>query len=277
MLTALQIQSVLDTAVAAGKQTLGFFGDKNLDIKTKSDDTPVTQADLAAHAIIDKRLHQDFSQWPRLSEEGACPDFCQRQAWQQYWLIDPLDGTKEFISGSGEYTVNIALIKNGKPDFGVIYWPPGEELYWGGKSYGSYRRCGLDAKPERLPLPSVGQNQQLLRLYLSKSHGLDKLTPLLACLEREYKNVQQLRAGSSLKSCRIAAGLADLYPRFGPTSEWDTAAAQAILNGVGGDICNWQGRSLRYNQQDSVLNPEFYAFADPSIDWPALLTISAAP
>lgn len=277
MLNPQQIKSVLDIAVTAGAETLRYFTHKTLDVRIKSDDTPVTQADLAAHDIIDRGLLRDFGQWPRLSEEGARPDFYQRKTWQQYWLIDPLDGTKEFISGSGEYTVNIALIKNGKPEFGVIYWPPGEQLYWGGKNYGSFLQCGQNAKAHALSPSFVAQDQQLLRLYLSKSHGLDKLVGLVEMLQVQYKNVQQLSAGSSLKSCRIAAGQADLYPRFGPTSEWDTAAAQAILNGVGGDVCNWQGQSLRYNQQDSVLNPEFYAFADASLDWPGLLKIKAAP
>lgn len=249
------------------------------DVAYKGDNTPLTQADLAAHRILSDSLSA-IAGLPVISEEGAITDYAERAQWPAYWLIDPLDGTKEFIAGSGEFSVNVALVVGGRAVLGVIAGPVSGNLY-AGLSVASPLE---QAQISRL-LPGISSNaeafsakidswagfnpqqelswsriftvqpRQRIKVLTSRSHHGLEANHYLAGL----KEVEAMPMGSSLKMCFIAEGLADLYVRLGPTSEWDTAAAQAILEGAGGQLLDLKGNPLRYNQKASLLNPAFWA------------------
>ncbi|MCE3025582.1 3'(2'),5'-bisphosphate nucleotidase CysQ [Salinicola sp. DM10] len=234
-----------------------------LETRFKSDASPVTDADLAAHQVLMAALPTlGDARLPVLSEEAAATPWETRRRWSRYWLIDPLDGTKEFIRGSDEYSVNVALIRDQRPVLGVIAKPGSGEVWAGGAESGAWYQPAAGAAWIRLGVESCTPP----RVMVSRHHCDAHTRAFIARLPGA--RVEAL--GSSLKCCRIAAGEADLYPRFGPTSEWDTAAAQAILEGAGGalvDPRDWQ--PLRYNTKASLLNPDFVACADPQGDWRA--------
>lgn len=223
-------------------------------VEHKDDRSPLTAADLASHRRIVAGLQALTPDIPVLSEESKAIDIAQRRTWSRFWLVDPLDGTREFIKRNGEFTVNIALIEDGVATFGVIQQPVGGGLWHATQGAGAFRRDGdLDAgirvrKPATVPL----------RIAASRSHRDDRTQALLDALTGS----EAVACGSSLKFCRIAEGELDLYPRFGPTSEWDTAAGQAILEAAGGAVLDPRGRPFRYNQRDSLLNGDFIAFGD---------------
>lgn len=218
-------------------------------VKGKADGSPVTEADLRAHTIIVAQLAALTPQIPVVSEEDAA-SLAHRQPQGEFWLTDPLDGTKEFISGSHEFTVNIALIRDGAPVFGVVHAPALGQSYWGGAAQGSYRV--RDGKTDSLTMPPPRGKNQPCRVIASKSHMSAETEAYIATLGA----CELVQAGSSLKFCRVAEGEADVYPRLGPTCEWDTAAAQAVVEGAGGKVVNMRGQPLRYGKPD-VLNPSF--------------------
>ena len=236
------------------------------EVREKVDHTPVTTADLAAHHVIHDRLSALDERWPVLSEETPdFPSWKTRQRWQTFWLVDPLDGTREFLRRREEYTVNIALIHEHQPVLGVIGAPALELLYYAHRGGGTFRIRGEQApEPVRSrPFPAaenpvVASSRRHARVEVQQL--LDRLGP-----------IQEQRIGSSLKSCRIADGGLDLYPRFGPTSEWDTAAAQCIVEEAGGQLTDWRLQPLRYNTKRQLTNPPFLAVGDPSHDWSRLL------
>lgn len=220
-------------------------------VQAKGDDSPLTQADLAAHEIIKTELLQlsdkNLAALPQLSEESANVSWQERQHWQTYWLIDPLDGTKEFIKRNGEFTVNIALIHNGQPLAGVVYAPAIDTMYSAAMNLGAFKNgktihAREDARPAKLKV--VG----------SRSHPSPDLQTYLDQLDKPYELVPM---GSSLKLCLVAESKAHLYPRLGPTSEWDTAAAHAVAVAAGAEVVTTAGEPLRYNQKESLLNPYF--------------------
>lgn len=232
----------------AGAAIMDIYNSDDFDVQLKGDDSPLTKADLAAHRVIVDGLSKLSEQYPVLSEESADISWGQRQQWQRYWLVDPLDGTKEFIKRNGEFTVNIALIENGEPVMGVVYAPVLDAMYVGERDNGAT----LNGTPIQ-----VEQNApETLRIVGSRSHASQETTDWLEQLDKPYEMVPM---GSSLKICLVAEGKADIYPRLGPTSEWDTAAAHAVLNAAGGSITTVDGEPLRYNQKDSFLNPYFIA------------------
>ncbi len=246
-------------AYEAGEITLDYFDDSGLlDADIKDDGSPVTVADQLAEDYITKKLLKITPDIPIVGEEavaaGNRPDVSNAE---YYWLVDALDGTKEFISGSGQYTVNIALIHQGDPIIGVVYAPFLGELYAGNPEGGAIRHL-VDEKSERRietrPIPKKG-----ITVVSSKSHGsAEKLDTFL----EQFKVEKVIKKGSSLKICAIAAGKADLYPRFGPTCEWDTAAGDAVLRAAGGGLTDTQGNPLTYTGQDpKFLNPEFIAWS----------------
>jgi 3'(2'), 5'-bisphosphate nucleotidase len=253
-------------AVEAGNLTLDYFDESGFDDAEKKDDgSPVTIADQKAEDLIEAALRDITPDVLIVGEEAASDGYRPDLSKHEYfWLVDPLDGTKEFISGSGDYTVNIALIQNNKPVLGVVYAPVHGELY-AACGQGTAIRWMEDSDKERQisvrPVPNEG-----LTIVSSKSHGKgEKLDSFLA----HYKIKKQIQRGSSLKMCSIAAGRADMYPRFGLTCEWDTAAAHAILNAAGGIITDIQGRELTYGGADpKFLNPEFIA-RSAEIDLPS--------
>ncbi|GHC33396.1 3'(2'),5'-bisphosphate nucleotidase CysQ [Kushneria pakistanensis] len=228
-------------------------------ITAKSDSSPLTQADLAAHQLIIERLSGLTPSWPMLSEESGADEIEDRRSWSTYWLIDPLDGTKEFINRSGEFTVNIALVHEGSPVLGVIAAPVLNIMWYAMKDEGAWRQHrGEPAEPIAT---TTWQPDQTLRVVGSRSHGGEELKRLLKALPpHDLQGV-----GSSLKFCRIAEGAADCYPRPGATCEWDTGAAQIILEEAGGTVIQLDTRTLQieealqYNQRQSLINPDFIA------------------
>ncbi len=222
-------------------------------VKQKEDASPLTQADLASNNIIVRVLSDTGI--PLLSEEEREVPYELRSRWQYLWLIDPLDGTKEFISRNGEFTVNIALIKEGVPVLGVIYAPAKDLLYYALRGQGAYKReRGLEMRL----VPQV-KDKNVIRIVGSRSHHTKETEDFIAGLRASYRNVEFHQAGSSLKFCLIAEGRADIYPRFGPTMEWDTAAGQAILEETGGKVVDAeQELPLRYNKR-VLKNPAFIA------------------
>lgn len=241
-------------------------------VDTKADRSPVTAADLAAHDILLAGLSDLLADTPVLSEEDAIPAWSERRQWTRYWLIDPLDGTKEFVERGGEFTVNVALIENGEPVLGVVYVPTLGVTYIGSRALGAWKTVASEGntkhKLQTRPLPASG-----ITLVASRRHGNDALPPLLDHLQRVQGKVELQNIGSSLKLCLVAEGKADLYPRLSPTCEWDTAAAQAVVEAAGGKVLGANGLPLRYNQQDSLLNGAFYVVGDSSADWAHLLAL----
>lgn len=240
-------------ALEAGKAVLEIY-EGDFSTEQKDDASPITVADTTAHAILSRRLQERYPQIPILSEEGEPVGFETRRHWRQYWLIDPLDGTKEFIHRNGEFTINIALIEEGHPIMGVVYVPVLDLLYIGDRNVG----CRREFRGTKTMLQlGVSRENAKLRVVHSRSHVSDALKAFLERLPAH----SAISRGSSLKFCAIAAGEADLYPRLGPTWEWDTAAGQAVLEAAGGIVVDMNGNPLRYNKED-LRNPGFVAASD---------------
>lgn len=256
MLTNL-LPAVTELAQQAGQVILPYWR-SGVAVQTKADDSPVTAADLAANQLIVAGLTKLAPDIPILSEEGSHLALATRQAWQQWWLVDPLDGTKEFIAGNADFTVNIALIDRGEVVFGVVVIPVNQQCYFGGKELGAWL---LDKQGEKRPIHCRQADPQHLSIVASRRHNSQKQQQLMAELDK-LATVSLKNAGSSLKFCLLAEGSADCYPRFAPTSQWDTAAAQGVLEGAGGAIFNETGEPLNYLPQEDYLNPNFIALAD---------------
>ena len=230
-------------------------------VEYKSDDSPITRADRAAHEVLTAGLRRLTPKIPVLSEESADEHaFEVRRHWRELWLVDPLDGTKEFISRNGEFTVNVALVRDHVPVLGMVAAPVLDTVFYGAQGLGAFvARQGNPDRPIHVRRPAA----EPLVIVGSRSHRGDSLDGVLARL-----GPHELRPmGSSLKFCLVAEGTADFYPRLGPTSEWDTAAAQAVVEAAGGAVTRLDGTPLRYNERDTLLNPHFLAFGDPSRDW----------
>ena len=255
-------ERVIALAVDAAQRILEVYerGDardaSGMDLRHKADDSPLTAADLASHRCIVDGLAALTPEIPVLSEESAdeVPSE-ERLRWSRLWLVDPLDGTREFVKRNGEFTVNIALIEDGVATFGVIQAPTTGTVWWGDRAHGAYRR---DDGGHEVALSTRTPALAPLRVAASRSHRDARTQALLDALPGS----EVVGCGSSLKFCRIAEGAMDLYPRFGPTSEWDTAAGQAILEAAGGAVLDPQGRPFRYNQRDTLLNGDFVALGD---------------
>ena len=256
------IPALLEIVRDAGKAIMAVYG-SDFEVRSKEDDSPVTAADMAAHRIIAARLADLVSGVPVLSEESGLLPFSERGQWQRYWLVDPLDGTREFVKRNGEFTVNIALIDRHIPVLGVVGVPAQVIEFYGGPGLGAFRcEAGVCApisvcKPARDPVRVVG----------SRSHASPDIVTYLDHLGSH----EMVPMGSSLKFCLIAEGRADVYPRLGPTSECDTAAAHAVVLGAGGQVTDWQGKPLRYNAEANILNPHFLAYGDDSRNWAGYL------
>jgi len=243
----------------AGFKILEWYGD-DMGITRKSDDSPLTRADLASHDLICSELSSRWPDIPILSEESADIPWKTRQEWRQYWLVDPLDGTKEFINRNGEFTVNIALIDDHRPVMGVVHVPVSDTSYYGARNLGAWCRQGsTPANAIQVRLPAA----QPAVIVGSRSHA----NPELASQLQELGPHELTSMGSSLKFCRIAEGLADFYPRLGPTCEWDTAAAQAVVEAAGGRVVTVNGSPLGYNAKEAYLNPHFFVYGDTSKAW----------
>ncbi|MCL1131384.1 3'(2'),5'-bisphosphate nucleotidase CysQ [Shewanella sairae] len=241
-------------AKEAGEAIMAIYAKDDFGVVTKSDDSPVTAADLASHKVIVQQLMALTPDVPIISEESADISWQERQEWQAYWLIDPLDGTKEFIKRNGEFTVNIAFVYEGRAVAGVVYAPVLDKCFYGSLNSGAWLQCA----DSEIALPQVDSVTEVPRIVGSRSH----VTPELEAYLQRFGEHEMKSVGSSLKFCLLAEGQADIYPRLGPTCEWDTAAAQAVLESAGGRVLNYDSRGpLSYNQKEDYLNPYFIAYA----------------
>ena len=254
-----QAQQLLDIARQAGRAILKVYH-QDFDVAHKDDSSPLTAADLASHRVIVQRLGEIDPTIPMLSEEGADIPFSVRQQWDRYWLIDPLDGTREFVKRNGEFTVNIALIEHGCPVVGVVHVPVSGVSYVGQVGRGAWK---VAADDQPVPIQVNARRAPTVRVAGSRSHAGDSLQRFLQLLGPH----EIVSMGSSLKLCLVAEGTADVYPRLGPTSEWDTAAAQAVVEAAGGRVTDTRLMPLRYNTKDSLLNPHFLVFGDRTENW----------
>jgi len=264
----LPLDQVIAVAEAAARDILDVYAGQ-FEVQHKADTSPVTAADMAAHRRIVHRLTRLTPQIPVLSEESAeSVPAAVRQRWARYWLVDPLDGTREFIKRNGEFTVNIALVEDGVAVYGLIQAPVLDMLWHGGPGQGAWRRDNAGehrlytCRPAACPL----------RVASSRSWP----SPWVETLRQRGDDAVAVPLGSSLKFCRLAEGQLDIYPRFGPTSEWDTAAGQAIVEGAGGAVLDLTGKPLRYNQRAGLLNGDFVAIGDPALPWADLFAGSAS-
>lgn len=255
----IQIEQIIDIAQRAGAEILDIY-DTDFSVYEKSDQSPLTEADLAAHRVIVDSLLEMTPEIPILSEESAAIPYSLRSTWSRYWLVDPLDGTKEFVKRNGEFTVNIALIDNMRPVLGVIYVPVSKVSYYGSTNHGAFKQLP-GKEPE--PIRARARHEDPIRVAGSRSHAGESLK----CYLKNLGEHNIISMGSSLKSCLVAEGKADIYPRLGPTSEWDTAAAQAIVEAAGGRITDTNMQTLLYNSKESLLNPNFFVFGNLDEDW----------
>lgn len=253
------LQDIIKLACTAGEAIMSVYSEEVF-IRRKEDDSPLTQADIAAHELIINGLQAIAPDIPIISEESAQIPYAVRQRWHTYWLVDPLDGTREFIKRNGEFTVNIALVQAHRPILGVVYAPAIERLYFAEAGRGAFRKI---ANHNIEPIQVRTMDPRHLTVASSRSHGNAKLQAFLMRIGPH----ECLSVGSSLKTCLVAEGSADLYPRFGPTSEWDTAAAQCVLEQAGGYLVDTQGQPLCYNTKESLLNPDFFAVGGGAPNW----------
>jgi len=260
------IDPVVALAIDAGQEILEVYA-SDFEVQRKDDNSPLTQADLAAHHCIVAGLESLTPGMPIISEESGLPDFEERSQWDRYWLIDPLDGTKEFVNRNGEFTVNIALIDNQRPVFGVVHVPVQGQTYLGCEGHGAERR-DPDGSVKSIRVAATSASP--VRVVGSRSHRGASLDAYL----RSLGECDMIPMGSSLKFCVIAEGGADLYPRLGLTSEWDTAAAQAVVEQAGGSVVTLDGKPMKYNTKENILNPFFFVIGAADRDWLALLTDS---
>jgi len=246
---------------------------EGVEVITKTDDSPLTIADQRAHKIIVAGLQSLDDSIPVLSEESELPSFVERRQWRRYWLVDPLDGTKEFINRNGEFTVNIALIEGGRPVAGWVYVPVKEQLYYGWSLDDATEAFREDATGiEAIHCRPLNPASKVV-VVASRRHGGEALEGILEKAKDVFSEIDLQSIGSSLKICLVAEGKADWYPRLAPTSEWDTAAAHAVLLGAGGVMVDSGLTSLEYNQKESILNPHFHALGEAHAVWKELLRV----
>lgn len=261
----------IEAALKAGKEILNIYEDPTMDfqVEKKADNSPLTIADKKAHEAIYNILKS--TSYPILSEEGKSVDYQTRKSWETLWIVDPLDGTKEFIKKNGEFTVNIALIQDGSPILGVIYVPVKQDLYFGSQTLGAYKLSNatslnssntveeLIKQSTKLPLTKV---DSVYRVVASRSHLSPETESFIAEEKNLHPQIELLSKGSSIKICLVAEGEADIYPRFAPTMEWDTAAGDAIARAAGMKVCNVDRITpLQYNKEN-LLNPWFIVERD---------------
>ncbi|NUM51938.1 MAG: 3'(2'),5'-bisphosphate nucleotidase CysQ [Flavobacteriales bacterium] len=258
------LQNAIQAAIEGGKEILKVYN-TSFAVEYKTDESPLTEADKNAHTAIMKNL--SVTNIPMLSEEGKNIPYVERISWKQLWMVDPLDGTKEFVKRNGEFTVNIALIENNYPILGVIYVPVKKELYFANSEIGAFKYSTEDienmdipsilTKAEKLPLSSFNSPLSTFKIVASRSHMSTETEAFIKEMETKHKNIELVSMGSSLKICLVAEGSANVYPRFAPTMEWDTAAGHAIAECAGCKFIDYTTQQrMRYNK-DNLLNSWF--------------------
>lgn len=261
------VEQVIEIAMVAGKEIRDIYLKGTFEKRTKSDNTPVTSADIAAHNIITSALQALTPNIPVLSEEDANIPFSTRQHWDRYWLVDPLDGTGEFIAGSGDFSVIIALVEHNRPIMGIVYVPMTEVCYYAIAGLGAYKRDR--ASELRIMSRQIPQSKDPA-LKLAVSRRQDPKSVLKLFSHAKHCDLVVL-GGAALKSCLIAEGKADCYVRIGPTGEWDTGAAQIIVEEAGGEIMDINLQPLTYNERESLENPNFIVVGSPQLEWDQIL------
>ena len=254
---------VCDIAIQAGEQVMAIYETADFAVEAKADFSPLTAADLASHQYLVEALAELTPDYPILSEESATIPYEERRHWATYWLIDPLDGTKEFINRNGEFSILIALVHEQKPVLGVVYAPVIDTCWFASLGNGAFKRTG-----EHTVALQVREAGSCLTVVGSRSHAGDSLKEFLE-KAGEYELISM---GSILKACLVAEGSADIYPRFGPTSEWDTAAAQIIVEEAGGEMTDTQLLPLKYNAGPTLLNPHFLVYGKSNRQWMTYLS-----
>ena len=249
---------LVEVARLAGAAVLEVYRRPDLGVSLKADASPVTAADLASQALILEKLREIAPEVPVLSEEAAALPYSVRRHWKRLFIVDPLDGTREFVSRNGEFTINIALVEEGLPILGVVFAPTLDCTWWGAVDLGAFR---LDRNVPEAAI-HLGAAGGELRVLASRSHGGAQLESFLDALGPHHR----VAVGSSVKFCRIAEGAADFYPRLSPTQEWDTAAGDAIVRAAGGQVLTLAGAPLLYNKED-LLNPFFVALGARAVPW----------
>lgn len=247
----------------AGDAIMEIYARSDFMVTKKEDNSPVTVADKISNNIIIEALKKLTPDIPILSEESTEIPYEERKEWQQFWLIDPLDGTKEFIKRNGEFTINIALIEDNKPILGVVYAPALGTLYYGAKGLGAYKL--EDSSKKRITTQEY-KNGDLLNIVASHSHHNENTEKFIKNIEQDHIPINIITIGSSLKFCLVAEGSIHVYPRFGPTMEWDTGAGQAIIEATGGTVTDMENRPLRYNKE-KLLNPYFIVNGSQGFQW----------
>ncbi len=264
------VNPVREIAKQAGLEIIKIY-QEGFEVEEKNDNSPLTSADLASHNLIIERLQKLTPNIPILSEESSAIPYRERSKWTNYWLIDPLDGTREFIKRNGEFTVNIALITNQTASLGVVYIPVQDISYFASKGIGAFKQ------EQNMPAVRINTRHSTPddtpTICGSRSHAGKSLQMLLSQIG-EYELISM---GSSIKSCLVAEGAADIYPRFGPTSEWDTAAAHCVVDEAGGMLVDTDMEPLLYNTKDSLLNPSFIVVGDLNDQWREFLLRQAKP
>lgn len=260
------LASVINIASLAAERILEVYK-TDFAVQDKADKSPLTAADMAAHNTICAGLADLTPTIPILSEESASIPYETRRQWRQYWLVDPLDGTREFIKRNGEFTVNIALIKEHRPILGVVYAPVTKHCYFATTGQGAYKQTPSNSA-DRIQSKTTSADNFIIAG--SRSHATAQQARFIESLG---KNIKLVTIGSSLKICLVAEGKIDIYPRFGPTSEWDTAAAHCIVDEAGGMLTDTTFKPLSYNRKESLLNPDFLVIADQKFNWGKYLRI----
>lgn len=258
------LNEVVILAKQAGNAILEVYGRADFGVRHKADHSPLTEADLAAHELISHGLQQLTPDIPVLSEESAASAVAARSRWSRFWLVDPLDGTKEFINRNGEFTVNIGLIDGHYPVLGVVHVPAQGVCYFANPRLGAFRQ---QASEPPIPINAARNAMTPLRVVSSRSHP----GPELATIVRNLGEHRLVPMGSAVKCCLVAEGSADFYPRLSPTWWWDTAAAQCVAESAGAHVVDTQGQRLSYNRSDELRNPSFVVYADTDKDWLAAL------
>lgn len=263
------VNPVCEIAKQAGAEIMKIYAE-GFEIEEKKDHSPLTTADLASHSLIIEKLEKLTPDIPILSEESVSISFAERSSWKNYWLIDPLDGTREFIKRNGEFTVNISLVTEHSSSLGVVYIPVQDICYSASRNQGAYKQEQNQAAQKIQARSSSPTNKPTI--CGSRSHAGKSLQ----ALQEKIGDFDLISMGSSIKMCLVAEGAADIYPRFGPTSEWDTAAAHCVVNEAGGVIVDMSLETLQYNTKDSLLNPSFLAIGDMNNQWREFLSKNIA-
>jgi 3'(2'), 5'-bisphosphate nucleotidase len=261
------LPQVIEVARSAGQMILDIYENKQFKAYTKSDKTPVTSADIAAHKLITERLSELTPDIPVLSEEDADISLEQRAQWQRYWLVDPLDGTQEFIAGSGDFATIIALVDNNKPTMGVVYGPVSGVTYYAYSGKGAWKIPDM-SESVKIHTHKHEQPGQNIAIAISRRQDINRITSRMS----SAWNYDLIPLGSAaLKACLVAEGAVDCYLRLGPTGEWDTAATQCIVEEAGGRILSTQLEPLSYNKRETLENPNFIVLGDADLPWDEIL------